>query len=203
MQEERGMGGLILAGGRGERLGQDKAHFLVDGTPMLLRVLSNLAPCCDRRVVVAREDQLLPPLPADVTRTDDAIYNRGPLAGIAVGLSHLRAHVDRAIVVPTDMPFLCAPFVSALDRRLGNRDAACVLRGGRAQPLAAIFRTRLSEAAEELLRHVPHASPKMLLAQIDHATIEEDELWEDAELGRSDPTRRSLMDIDTIEDLAH
>jgi molybdopterin-guanine dinucleotide biosynthesis protein A len=86
---------LVLAGGRSERMGRDKAWLPVDGRPALLRVLAAARDAgVDAMVVVGSPGQSLPALPPDVTRVDDPAERRheGPLSGLAVGLEHLAAN---------------------------------------------------------------------------------------------------------------
>lgn len=83
---------VVLAGGRSQRMGSDKAWLLVAGRPALLRVLAAGRDAgLDAIVVVASQGQSLPPLPPGVARVDDPADRRheGPLSGLAVGLEQL------------------------------------------------------------------------------------------------------------------
>jgi len=85
---------LVLAGGRSQRMGRDKAWLPIDGEPVLLRVLAAGRDAgVGEAVVVASPGQSLPPLPPGVTRVDDPSDRRheGPLSGLAVGLERLAA----------------------------------------------------------------------------------------------------------------
>ena len=78
---------LILAGGRGERLGgQDKAALEVGGRSLLDRVLEGAGDLGGDVVVVGDT-----PVPAGVLRTLEDPPDGGPVAGIATGLAALDA----------------------------------------------------------------------------------------------------------------
>lgn len=106
---------LVLAGGRSERMGRDKAWLPVDGTPALARVLAaGRGAGVDACVVVGSPGRPLPPLPPGVTRVDDPVdhVHEGPLSGLAVGLEHLAARgVALACVAPCDALWLGAAHV--------------------------------------------------------------------------------------------
>ena len=114
--------GVILAGGRGRRLGgRDKAFLPLLGKPMLTYVLERLAPQVDRVVInsngaPARFTAWNLPVIADV-RGD----RLGPLAGIHAAML---AWPDSAIVsVAVDLPLLPVDLVARL--RAGIDNSVC------------------------------------------------------------------------------
>lgn len=99
---------IILAGGRGERLGgRDKATLRVQGQPLAQRAIDALAPLSDDVIVVRRADQTLVVSGARVVA--DLAPHQGVLAGIAAGLEAARR--EWALVVACDMPFLNLAFI--------------------------------------------------------------------------------------------
>ncbi|MGD8199244.1 NTP transferase domain-containing protein [Ornithinimicrobium sp. W1679] len=104
---------LVLAGGRGSRLGgRDKGALVVEGRPLLDRVLS-AAPVLGGRVVVVGRG----PVPEGVLRTLEDPPDGGPVAGIAAGLAALGTGSDWVAVVAVDQPG-AAPAVAALHAEL-------------------------------------------------------------------------------------
>lgn len=196
----RALGCVVLAGGRGARLGHDKAAFVFDGSPLLSRVLANVVSVCAPVVVAAREGQTIEGLPSTIAIVRDKVVDGGPLAGIVAGLEALSPHAEAAFIVATDMPFTSAAFILALASTLHDREATCVLVGGVAQPIGAIFRTDTVRRAEALLS-TSHASPRRLLEALDTNRVEADVLWQDPTLAAIDPNRRALEDIDTEADV--
>lgn len=129
--------GVLLAGGRGERLGlgSPKALARCGGITLLERAMATLAEVSDPVVVVAPRELELP-VPA-AQRIVDPPQAQGPLAAMVAGLGARR--FEEAIVLAVDLPLVTAAALRALRER---RDAALAVApapGGRLQPLAAWF----------------------------------------------------------------
>ncbi|OLT22807.1 hypothetical protein BJF81_12995 [Ornithinimicrobium sp. CNJ-824] len=91
---------LVLAGGRGSRLGgRDKGALVVEGRPLLDRVLAAAPGLGGRAVVVGRGT-----VPDGVLRTLEDPPDGGPVAGIAAGLDALGEEADWVAVVAVDQP---------------------------------------------------------------------------------------------------
>ena len=145
--------GVVLAGGRGERLGRGpKALVSLGGSTLLERSLATLAPLCERIVVTAPADLALasPALEAgsiegrEVTRVDDPALAAGPLAGLVAGLT--ASPFRLALALGADFPLVRTSFLAALLERLepqgkrGPRPSAVVpAPNGILQPLVAAY----------------------------------------------------------------
>lgn len=193
------LGAIILAGGRSARMGRAKESLPFRGDTLLGHAAHTLAACCERVVVVARDAaQTLPPLPAGVARTHDAVAGRGPLAGLLAGLRWLArdgafAPGDAAFVTACDHPFLSGAVVRELADRLGPHDAVVPRADGALQPLCAVYRLAVAAACEALLA-TDDASPRALAAAVTTLVL-------DAEHLRGvDPELRFLRDVDTPAD---
>lgn len=153
---------IVLAGGRSERMGEDKAALAWEGATLLERSVRELSGI-GVVVVVRAPGQRLPPLHAAAIVTDDAHPDRGPLQGLASGLRAVGAGAT-AFVCAVDMPLMDAAFatrvLAALD---AGADAAVPVVGGRLQPLAAAYRSEAADRAEELLA----AGGRSLMALLD------------------------------------
>jgi molybdopterin-guanine dinucleotide biosynthesis protein A len=133
-------GVLVLAGGRGRRLGMPKAWLDWDGRPLLLRILDRLAPlAAEPPIVVARPGQALPD--GNYQRVDDRITDCGPLAGLAAGLKACadRHPGARIAVTGCDYPYAKATLFETLATLAP--EAAVVLPSwrGKTHPLHAIW----------------------------------------------------------------
>ena len=110
--------GVILAGGRAQRMGGgDKGRLILGGQPILTRVIGRLAPQVGAMALnangdPARFDDLgLPVL------QDSVGGFAGPLAGILAGMDWAAGQGARAIVtVAADTPFLPRDLVARLGR---------------------------------------------------------------------------------------
>lgn len=98
---------LVLAGGRGRRLGTDKPEVEVGGRTMLQRVL-DACTGADRVVVVGPRRSL----PPGVLATQETPPGGGPLAAIVAGAELVRA--DVVVVLGADLPFVTPADVALL-----------------------------------------------------------------------------------------
>ena len=87
-------GAIVLCGGKSTRMGLPKATMPFGDELMLTRVLRLLDPLVARIVVVAASGQELPPLPENVRLIRDRRPDRGPLEGLAAGLSAIREEAE-------------------------------------------------------------------------------------------------------------
>lgn len=161
-------GVLILAGGRGQRLGMPKAWLEWDGNPLLLRILDRLTPLApEPPIVVAQPGQALPR--GDYRRMDDQIADSGPLAGLAAGLSEYadKKTDARIAVVGCDYPFVDPGVFEALAKLAPEAKVVLPRRGSRTHPLHAIWSAELwvecdravatgQLAVHALVKNLPH-----------------------------------------------
>lgn len=109
MDHDGSWGMVVLAGGRSQRMGRDKAWLPVGEQPAVLRVVEVGRRAGVTVVVVGSPGRPLPPLPAGVERVDDPVGQayEGPLSGLAVGLRHLHSRgIALACVAPCDCVFM-------------------------------------------------------------------------------------------------
>ncbi len=157
--------GAVLAGGRGNRLGGDKAGLEIGGRAMIERPLDALVGVCDRVAVVCKTTTAMPGLPRGVERWDEPDEPRHPLTGILFALETAGADV---LVCAADMPFVDVGALQALVAgAAAAADALAVVAADdrRLQPALGIYRLaalrRLGEAAEDepLTRTVERLKP--------------------------------------------
>ncbi|MBB4664150.1 molybdenum cofactor guanylyltransferase [Conexibacter arvalis] len=137
MGQENAPIGVVLAGGRGRRIGGGKATVELHGRPLLSYPVEVLRAALGEVAVVAKADTELPPLP-DVPIWIEPDEPRHPLAGIVHALA---AAEERPVLVAAgDLPFLTAELVGRLARADAHGRPAVVPRaGGRLQPLLARY----------------------------------------------------------------
>jgi len=128
--------GVVLAGGRGERLGLERPKALVtlEGRTLLDRAVATLSQGCDRVTIAAPRGVELP-----VTDPDRRVVDlgEGPLSGMVAALGQSR--FDRAFVMAVDFPLLRPEAIAFLLDRLPGAVAAVPAPHGRLQPLAAAY----------------------------------------------------------------
>lgn len=136
--------GVLLAGGRGARLGygQPKALALFQGRWLLANALGVLRAVCDEIVVCAPRDMILPI--GDELRVNDPDGDAGPLAAMVTGLRSRPSVAALALAV--DLPLLAPGLLAAMKERLAGAPAVVPSPGGRLQPLAAWYAPPATDA---------------------------------------------------------
>jgi molybdopterin-guanine dinucleotide biosynthesis protein A len=142
------LGGIVLAGGAGRRLGRPKPTALLDGLTLVERAVDILRPQCRTLIVVSRPEVALPPLDASVCF--DRPGPDAPLNALATGLAALEA--DDVLVLACDLPAV-RPVVERLaELPAGAIAMARERQSGRWQPLCARYaRLAALEACDRLL----------------------------------------------------
>ena len=128
--------GVLLAGGRGRRLGgRPKAAIEVAGRPLAAYPASALAAVCQRVAFVAKATSELPELPG-VERWDEPPEPEHPVAGIVHALEQAGEPV---LVVGADMPYVTPDACASVLAGGGTAPAAVAVAGGIVQPLLAVY----------------------------------------------------------------
>ncbi|MCA9089389.1 MAG: molybdenum cofactor guanylyltransferase [Planctomycetaceae bacterium] len=186
-------GGIVLCGGQSRRMGQSKALLPFGAETCLQRVVRILGKQLAPIVIVASPNQELPFLPTETLIVHDPREGLGPLAGIALGLQHLSAAVDRAYISGCDVPLLNSEFVAHIISQLGDADVAAVRDGAFYHPLAGIYRTSLATAAWKLVEQ-NRLRAQSLIETAPHRDIPVDDLR------ALDPQLLSLQNMNTPDD---
>lgn len=153
--------GLILAGGRGSRMGHvDKGLQTFRGKALAAHALERLSPQVHRLAINAnRHENDYAALGAgfDAPVWPDLLSDfPGPLAGLHSGLTHCQT--DYLAAVPCDSPLLPADLVARLAEALeqDNADAALAVTGGNDQrqrhPVFCLLKKTLLPALTQFLQ---------------------------------------------------
>ena len=154
--------GLILAGGRGQRLGGvDKGLQPWRGLPLVDHALARLAPQVLEVMISANRNAAEYARRATRVLGDASDDFPGPLAGILAGLR--AASTPWLAVVPCDSPRLPHDLVERLARGVGDARGAVVQRdhgdgGLRLEPVCCLLSTSL---ADDLARYLADGGRKV------------------------------------------
>lgn len=157
--------GLVLAGGRSKRMGQDKAALKYDGRSQLERAFALLEPLVSRCFVSVRADQKNDALRAKFPQIVDVAADiDGPAVGI---LSALRSHPEAAwLVLACDLPFLDAATLQNLIARRDPSRLATAYRSahdGLPEPLCAIYEPTAGAALAQFVAGGRNCPRKFLI----------------------------------------
>jgi molybdopterin-guanine dinucleotide biosynthesis protein A len=140
--------GIVLAGGRGERLGgRGKAHLEISNDITLMqRVIGRLRPQCANLLVNVNEEL---PVSDGFPVVSDAVPQLGPLGGILAGLEWTAQHAPETTLMasaPVDAPFLPRDLVERLHaaREQAGATIACAASGGRQHGVYALWPVSLA-----------------------------------------------------------
>ena len=144
-------GAVIVCGGMSRRMGRPKALLPFGPETMLQRIVRLVGEAVSSIVVVAATDQSLPALPAETLLVHDRESDRGPLEGIAVGLSALPDQIEAAYVTACDVPRLQVAWIDYLFTQLGDHAIVVPRDDDHVHPLAAVYRRSLAATADQLI----------------------------------------------------
>ncbi|WAW10046.1 molybdenum cofactor guanylyltransferase MobA [Oxalobacter vibrioformis] len=122
--------GLVLAGGRGTRMGSvDKGLQLFRGKPLFIHAAERLAPQVGALLLNANQNIARYAESGLAVVSDEPLTFSGPLAGFATGLKHCKT--PYLVTVPCDSPFFPETLVEALGKALlrENADIAIAATG--------------------------------------------------------------------------
>jgi molybdopterin-guanine dinucleotide biosynthesis protein A len=202
--------GIVLAGGRSSRMGTPKAALEWHGTTLLRRTVSIVARATNGPVVVVRAaGQDLPDLPRGTLVVEDPREGKGPVQGIAAGLTALAGQAEAAFISSTDLPFLHPAYVRRVlcglerDRSEAGQDPDVCLPVARGypQPLAAAYRVALAGTAERLVKE-GRLRPAFLFEECAVNRLDDAALLADPVLAALDPALDSLVNVNEPADYA-
>jgi molybdopterin-guanine dinucleotide biosynthesis protein A len=142
-----GVTGLILAGGRGRRMGGvDKGQQIFRGRPLVDHVIERLRPQVESLLISAASqayDSYGWPVIADE-------LGAGPLAGVHAGLG--ACETELVVTAPCDTPLLPDDLVQRLHAALQDADAAIAKVGTQRHNVCALVRRELRPRLEAFLK---------------------------------------------------
>lgn len=197
------LAGIVVAGGKGTRLGgRDKAFLEIDGEPIIARTLRLFRAIFTQTIIVTRHPERFAAFGAEVTV--DRYPGKGPLAGIHAGL--LACRTSHAFVAACDMPLLDPDVIRYLVDRLPRTggtpdvpdgpDAIVPWWDGDVEPLHAIYAARTLPTMERCLERDEHAVRTFLeRVRVDYVA--------ETELVRLSGAPRSFTNVNTPEELQH
>ncbi len=146
--EKQKISGIILAGGKGIRLGRNKGLALLNGRPLIEYVIENLSAVCDEIIINSNTRQCdhygYPVVP-------DIHPRKGPMSGVHAGLS--ASSNQHHFVLSVDTPFASPEFIRfILEKKGGSLAAAPWFGQDHYEPLCAYYHKDALPVIEEFFR---------------------------------------------------
>lgn len=185
--------GILLAGGKGRRMGEDKRFLPIGERTLFERSLSVLRSLFQNVVVVIAQDS--PELKTDVLVLRDLVPDCGSMGGLYTGLRE--ASTERVFVVACDMPFLNPAVVRYMVALKVDTDIVMAHLENGLQPMHALYSRRCLPVIEEMVR-----SHRVKIQDIvTHPSLRV-RLIPKTDLMGIDPEGRSFLNVNTPADLA-
>jgi molybdopterin-guanine dinucleotide biosynthesis protein A len=181
----------IAAGGKSRRMGRDKAFVELAGYPMIQWVITAVAQCSNRALIIANEPEKynrfgLPVYP-------DVIPGMGPLSGLHTAFTVTGA--DRVMIAPCDSPLVSPDVINLiLNYPGGGAEAVIPFVDGREQGLLAVYARSAVERFGERIGSASIMFDEFRLS-LNRIFIGEDEIR------KVDPDLRTFLNVNTPEDL--
>jgi molybdenum cofactor guanylyltransferase len=195
---------IVLAGGKGSRLGQDKRYLRLSSTgSQLVETIQRVSEVADDVVVAVARDpdevkQELALTNARARVVQDVELNAGPLAGLCAALDVVEH--DIALVVACDLPLLNVAVLRGLLGRPRDYDLLVPRRAdGTLEMLHAVYRRACLDTLRECLAagrlKLHRAVDDLLAAGRVVRFVDEDEI------ARDDPSLLTFFNVNTPADL--
>lgn len=188
------IGCIVLAGGKGVRLGQDKALETVGSQSLLQRVLTRLSSFSSEIIIVTAKGKSFPQCFSNPSFRiiADAYPGDGALVGLGTGLAATEARYNLAVAC--DMPFLNQALLRYMLGLVDGFDLVVPRVGGYVEPLHAVYARSCLAPIEELLGQ-GKKQINTLFEMVRVRYVEADEVE------RFDPQHLSFFNVNTGADL--
>ena len=185
---------IVLAGGKGLRLGHSKALETVGNASLLQRVVLYLSSFNSDIIIVTAAKQSLPQFMgySKLRIVTDTYPGKGSLGGIYTGLTASDSFYN--LVVACDMPFLNQALLRYMIQLSGDFDLVVPRLGNMVEPLHAVYSKRCLAPIENLLKQGNLQITELF-------TLVRVRYVEDEEINRFDPKHLSFFNINTEADL--
>jgi molybdopterin-guanine dinucleotide biosynthesis protein A len=188
------IGFIVLAGGKGLRLGQDKASETIGDRSLLERVVSRLTSFNSDILIVSASERTSPQLNGyPRLRTVADIYlNKGPLGGVYAGLKASDSLYN--FVVACDMPFLNQALLRYMMQISAGFDLVVPRLGELVEPLHAVYSRACLAPIESLLKQGDLRLRRLFaLVEVRYVEVEE--------IDRFDPQHLSFFNVNNEADM--
>ena len=190
MKKKSTITGIILAGGKSSRMGEDKGFLKLNGKTFMSSIIAALKPIVGEIIIVSNNSEY------DVfnlKRVADSMEDSGPLAGLYSGLLH--SETENNIVLSCDVPLISSSVLKKLLEGAPSETEVIQFESeGKTMPLVAMYKKKCRHHFLKLLQ----TNERRLRFAIDQLDVKTITL--DSELGK---TVRNINTISELKDLKH
>lgn len=186
----RVVAGLVLIGGRSERMGRPKVLVELDGIPLWRRAVDALAPFVSDIVFLGNVTDFAPPSP--FRQIVDNPSGIGPLGGLVAGLE--QSGYKHHLLMAVDYPLVPPEFLRTLCDHADGYDAVCGMNGGFVEPLVGYYHAGCAPVIRQMLQEGDSRTHR-LIGRVKNLVIPE------AEMLKIDPSKSTYFNVNTPSDL--
>ena len=184
--------GVLLAGGKSRRMGEDKRHLVVGEQTLLERGLAVLRSIFQDVLVVIAQDS--PSLGVDARVVRDQVPDCGSLGGLYTGL--IQATTPWVFAVACDMPFLNHAVIAQFTNRRGAVDIVMAKLAGQLHPMHALYGKRCLPVVEQMIQ----VRQLKIQGMVSQSSLRVQYVTEE-DLFTLDPSYRSFYNVNTVAEL--
>ncbi|MEI7829399.1 MAG: molybdenum cofactor guanylyltransferase [Prolixibacteraceae bacterium] len=149
--------GIVLAGGKSSRMGQEKGLIHFRGKPLIQFGIELLCRFSDRILISSNNSGYLQ---FGYELVPDLVSGLGPAAGLAATLTH--SETTWNIVIGCDLPFLEVELIDLMLEKANGNQAVIPVHNGVMEPLAGLYTHELGPYFEEAVSSGNFALHKIL-----------------------------------------
>ena len=147
MTQKKEHTGIILAGGKSSRMGEEKGLLLLDHKPFVLHIAEALQPLVKEIIIVSDQEEYDQ---FGHRRVEDVFKNTGPVGGLHAGL--LSSTTDNNFVISCDVPLITTALLSKLqDSDEEHFDVIQFKLQDKSMPLIALYKKRCAAICKKQL----------------------------------------------------
>lgn len=134
VRTKQNINGYILAGGKSSRMGTDKGLLLLNGKPIVQKIIDQLQPAVDKTVIVSNNAEYEK---FGLEVIADLITDVGPAGGIHAALSHTDS--EQIFVVSCDMPYITTDAIQYMIEQASQSQITLPLNREKIEPLFGVY----------------------------------------------------------------
>ena len=136
--------GIILAGGKSSRMGEDKGLVLLNGKPMVQYIIEVLKEVVSDIIIISNNESYTKfgiPVYADI------IKDKGPVGGIYTGLYHSKTELN--FCISCDVPIISSDFILWLLKRSGKSYITLPMYKDKVHQMIGVYSKQVSSNFKE------------------------------------------------------
>ncbi len=149
--------GFILAGGKSNRMGTDKALLLVQDEPLLKRMIRLIRPFCATIAISGQKNDYAG---FNAEMIPDLYAGCGPISGVISSLKH--SSVEWNLLVSVDVPFINEEFIQYLISQIGQYDCIIPEHKGGVEPLIGLYNKQILPIIDEMISNGDYKLMRLL-----------------------------------------